>query len=186
MSKVNISHKWIETGYDLFAKEGPEGIQVERLARILNLNKSGFYHYFGEHDVFIAELFKKHRMYADLIAEAYRKAEWFDPDFYRTLLAFKPAVLFHMQLVRYRHLKVYAEQYQVINSVVDPELIRLFATFIGIEDNPDLAYKFYEQARDMFYSRITEANLTEEFLKVLTYEVKQVVQDFLRQGSILQ
>jgi hypothetical protein len=37
---------WLDVGYKIFAHEGPEGIQVERLARILGVNKSGFYHFF--------------------------------------------------------------------------------------------------------------------------------------------
>ena len=45
MTKSNTSQKWIEAGYERFAHEGPHGIQVERLARIIGVNKSGFYHY---------------------------------------------------------------------------------------------------------------------------------------------
>ena len=48
MEKHKNSSVWTEEGYRLFAKEGLDGIQVERLARILSLNKSGFYHYFGD------------------------------------------------------------------------------------------------------------------------------------------
>jgi AcrR family transcriptional regulator len=44
ISKINT---WIKAGYKLLGTEGMDGIKVERLARILDLNKSGFYHYFG-------------------------------------------------------------------------------------------------------------------------------------------
>lgn len=40
--KNNSEHTWIEAGYEQFAAEGLEGIQVERLARITGLNKSGY------------------------------------------------------------------------------------------------------------------------------------------------
>jgi len=41
MSKLKID-AWIKAGYKLLGKEGVDGVKVERLARILQLNKSGF------------------------------------------------------------------------------------------------------------------------------------------------
>ena len=61
MEKHKNSAAWTEVGYDLFAHEGLDGIQVERLARILQLNKSGFYHYFGDLEGFCMELFALHK-----------------------------------------------------------------------------------------------------------------------------
>ena len=58
MEKAKNLSVWTEAGYKLFAEEGLEGIQVERLARILQLNKSGFYHYFGDLDGYCEELIK--------------------------------------------------------------------------------------------------------------------------------
>lgn len=65
MGKTNNASVWTEGGYKIFANEGTEGIQVERLARILNLNNSGFYHYFGDLKSFIDELLKLHEKKAD-------------------------------------------------------------------------------------------------------------------------
>ena len=53
---------WLEVGYSLFAAEGPDGIQIERMARILQLNKSGFYHYFGDLEGYHHELLRLHRL----------------------------------------------------------------------------------------------------------------------------
>ena len=61
MEKAKNSSVWTEVGYNLFAEEGIEGIQVERLARILQLNKSGFYHYFGDIDGYCEELINLHK-----------------------------------------------------------------------------------------------------------------------------
>jgi AcrR family transcriptional regulator len=60
MEKVKNSLLWTEEGYNIFAKEGLDAIQVERLARILHLNKSGFYHYFGDLEGYCVELIKMH------------------------------------------------------------------------------------------------------------------------------
>jgi len=44
MYKQNSKEKWIEAGYELFAREGLKEVRIERLARDLDLNKSSFYH----------------------------------------------------------------------------------------------------------------------------------------------
>lgn len=40
MEKAKNSSVWIEEGYRIFSEEGMDGIQVERLARILQLQKN--------------------------------------------------------------------------------------------------------------------------------------------------
>ena len=58
---TNLAYqKWINAGYQQFALEGLDGILVERMARILNLNKSGFYYYFGDRDFYLEQLLKFH------------------------------------------------------------------------------------------------------------------------------
>jgi AcrR family transcriptional regulator len=41
---------WLEAALDVFEKEGIEGVRVERLARDLNVAKSGFYWHFKDRD----------------------------------------------------------------------------------------------------------------------------------------
>jgi len=60
MPNNNSELTWIESGYNQFASEGLEGIQVERLARITGLNKSGFYHYFGDRETYLEKLMAHH------------------------------------------------------------------------------------------------------------------------------
>jgi len=72
--------KWVEAGYGFFALEGPEGINIEKIARKIGLNKSGFYHHFGDREVFIQKILEYHlqrneQFYAELL-----HASQFDPD----------------------------------------------------------------------------------------------------------
>lgn len=173
---------WIEKGYEIFAEEGPDGLLIERLARILNLNKSGFYHYFGDRDTFIEQLLKRHQALANELIEEYKLIDEFDPGFIKAMLKFKNAVLFHMQLVRYRQIGVFYNCYHKINVHVDKAAVRTFSKFIGLGNNPELAHKYFMQARDMFYSRVTRENLNEEFLRELIYEVREVAQKIQNQA----
>ncbi|HMG91387.1 MAG TPA: helix-turn-helix domain-containing protein [Chryseolinea sp.] len=44
---------WLKAGYKLLGREGMEGVKIERIARVLNLNKSGFYYYFKTMEGFL-------------------------------------------------------------------------------------------------------------------------------------
>lgn len=175
MSKNNSSHIWIETGYELFAAEGLEGIQVERLARVTRLNKSGYYHYFGDRDSFIEHLMKHHVMHAHALANDLRLIETFDPDFINVVLKFSRPVMAHMQLVRNRHDKFLNDTYYQVNGFVDLALLPSWAEFIGCPNNHEFALKYFEQVRDMFYSRVTFKNMNHDFLKSLIYEAKDLL-----------
>lgn len=183
MSRVTARNTWIETGYEQFAAEGLDGIQVERLARITRLNKSGYYHYFGDRDIFLEQLLRHHEKLALRLIDDYKSIEDFESGFPGITLKFKNAILFHMQLVRYRQVDIFYKIYHRINLIVDKEIVRTFSKFVGLEDNPDLAYKYFMHARDMFYSRITPENLDESFLKSLMHEVREVVQLLIKQTT---
>ncbi len=60
VSKTDSFANWLNLGYELFSEEGHEGLQVERLSRILGKNKSGFYHFFGNRETFLESLMKMH------------------------------------------------------------------------------------------------------------------------------
>ena len=47
---------WINLGYRIFSEQGASGIVVEKMARILNVNKSSFYWHFKTRKVFIENL----------------------------------------------------------------------------------------------------------------------------------
>jgi hypothetical protein len=48
----------------------------------------------------------------------------------------------------------------------------------------ELGGKYFELSRDMFYSRITEDKMNEEYLRSLIYEVRKVLQDAIQHKSI--
>lgn len=183
MSKNNSSHIWIETGYELFAAEGLEGIQVERLARVSRLNKSGYYHYFGDRDTFIEHLMKHHLIQAHAIANELSLIKKFDPDFINLWLKYSLPIMAHMQLVRNRHDKFLNETYDKINEFVDLALLPSWAEFIGCQNNHEFALKYLGQVRGMFYSRITVKNMNPEFLRNIMNEAKALLGEGINPGS---
>lgn len=182
MTKENSKDRWIESGYNLFSREGLEFFQVERLARILGSNKSGFYHYFGDRDSYLEDMMSWHLKVANaLVADMYQINQ-IDPDFFHVLLKHQTGIMAHMQLVRNRHHPLLARYFQKINDLVDPIVVPMIARFLNTPDNYEFAFSYYEQMRDAFYSRITFENMNEEWLRSYFNEAKEMIAKLNRQA----
>ena len=166
--------KWIEIGYEFFCEEGPEGIQVERLARAIGLNKSGFYYYFGTPEIYLQELLNYQSDRVDeFLAEIPRLKDF--NEYLNHLLKNKETVLFHVQLSRHRHKKIFFELYNTSNKKQDSLLAPMWANFLGIENNLSLAQKYFTHLRDVFFTRVTHKNLTYDFLIGIVTEFQYII-----------
>ena len=186
MSKKNNAFRtWIEAGYSLFAERGLDGIQVEILSRSVNLNKSGFYHYFGDREGFLKEMMKHHYHQAERLAIDIGaiNIKRFAPDFVGVLLRYATPVMLHMQLVRYRHDYLMNEWFETVNKLVDPTILPGWSAFIGIPEKPDIALRYFEIVRDTFYARVTAESMNEAFLRELLNETRGIVTALLRHGK---
>lgn len=185
MAKTNNAKVWIEEGYALFANEGLEGIQIERLARALNLNKSGFYHYFGNLEGFCKELLKLHEKKAELFLEEIRKIRTIDPEYLETLERNKLGILFHMKLIRSKPTSVFYKVAERIDQQEDQILREVWTEYIGFQDQPDLAMRYFSIVRDMLYTRLSSDNITLPFMQSLMTEAKTMMQQIIDSKSVL-
>ncbi|MCH6235006.1 TetR/AcrR family transcriptional regulator [Cognataquiflexum rubidum] len=183
MSKINSEHTWIDAGYSQFGAEGLEGLQVERLSRITGLNKSGYYHYFGDKETFLEKLMENHQTLASIFAEDLRQIKEFDPEFMEVLIKHTPKLMFHNQLVRNREEKILEKCYNLVNDIIDPIASKLFGNFIGLKDNNAFSFRYFQQVRDTFYSQITLKRMNYLFLRDFMYEARDVIQRALELGS---
>jgi AcrR family transcriptional regulator len=100
MNKViDNRHKWILTGYDLFGEIGPEALNVEKLSNLVGLNRSSFYHYFGDMMKFEGALFEHHKERYESIATVIKDYERFDQLFSEEVFDHKNALAFQRQLL---------------------------------------------------------------------------------------
>ena len=53
---IATKEDWIKLGYKTFADQGVSGIVVEKMAKVLKVNKSSFYWYFKTKKEFIRQL----------------------------------------------------------------------------------------------------------------------------------
>jgi AcrR family transcriptional regulator len=174
---------WIETGYRLFAEEGLEGIQVERLARIVGLNKSGFYHYFGDLERFCSELIEHHFDKVTLFIQDVRLAKNLDPEYLQLVIRHATTVMFQVQLTRNKTQHSFYEASQVVDQRVNPEVHRIWSEFLGDYNHSHVALRYYFIIRDMFYTRISFENLNYQYLHGLAEEAKSVMTQ-MRKGLV--
>lgn len=176
MSKHNSEHTWIEAGYNQFAAEGLEGIQVERLARIAGLNKAGYYHYFGDRETFLEKLMEHHLHLAISYTNELKQIQQFDPEYIELLIKYATPLMVTSQLVRNRHDKLMVQTHARINEMIDPVLSKLFADFIGHKDHLEFSTKYYNQVRYMFLAQITPERMNYPYLRDFLYEARDVIQ----------
>lgn len=175
MGKQNGLAPWVEAGYDLFALEGMNGIQVERLARILQRNKSGFYHYFGDMESYSSDLLKLHKRKADAFFIELQSVRSIDPDYLNLIVKYKTSILFQIQCYRSGNAALISVA-EKINLQEEQNLRGLWAQYIGFDHNPELANRFFVIIRDMFHGRVNSQNFDYSFLLTIATEAKSLVQ----------
>lgn len=186
MKKTRNSSVWTEEGYSLFAKEGLEGIQVERLARILGLSKSGFYHYFGDLDGYCEELIGLQKRKAELYLQDVAEVKSIDPEYLHVVVKHKIPVMFHIHLLRSQNNPSFYRTAQVIDEREDFLLRDLGSDYLGIHEHPDLALKYFNIVRDKFYARMSHQNMNYPFPHHLMTEARVVMQQFTNSKSAIE
>jgi AcrR family transcriptional regulator len=177
MEKVKNSLAWIEEGYHLFAQEGLDGIQVERLARILQFNKSGFYHYFGDIEGFSQELIKMHERKVDHFIADIHQTKVLDPDYLHLLVEHSVTVMFQVQLSRRKDNHAFYALHNRLNDLAGAAVLPLWSDYLGVDFSSDVAWRYFNIVRDMFHTRISFKNLNFGYLHQLVTEVKSVADD---------
>lgn len=168
-SRIDI---WIKTGYQLLGTEGIEGIKIERLAKILNLNKSGFYYYFGTLDSFVKKLIEYHVDMAKTVAGEIAICNNIDPDL--LLLVIKHKIFFLVEsqlLVKNRHGILNLDE---AGKVINGGLLLVGSKITGVSNDPRVSPALLSMIRHLLYARIDERNLTYEFLHQLSVEAEEV------------
>lgn len=178
---LNKEERWVDAGYTLFAHEGPDGLQVERLARILSLNKSGFYHYFGDTESYVKRLMLNHDRMVDLLLRDGSDCQYIDPDYLNVLVKHKTTVMAQIQLVRNQTHALFYGAYKAVDDKVGLALLRIWIGHVGLSNNPDLALTYYGIVRDMFYSRMNHENFNYEYLRILSNEARDIVIKIINQ-----
>lgn len=151
---------WIEAGYELFSVNGPDGVQVEKLARMLGLNKSGFYHHFGDREGLFTFIVQHHSRMNEQFYNGISAANSFSPGFLNLVIKFRTAVLVQMQLRKHSDVPMFRDAFQAAKKRNTPLILPLWEDYLKISGNPALSKELYTIFQDVFFMRIANEDLT--------------------------
>jgi AcrR family transcriptional regulator len=177
-----IREKWIQEGYSLLAKEGPSGIQVERLARIIGVNKSGFYHHFGDRDCYLEELTRYHEGLTIKFNNEVSHLKHFDPEFFEVLVEYKDSFFVNMHLGRCRINPKFRNTFNNGRNNNEKQILPLWAEYINIPDNQDLAFEIWKVVRDALYLRVTYNDMNAKTINNAIKDIKGIF-EMLKKAS---
>ncbi|MEL7342383.1 MAG: TetR/AcrR family transcriptional regulator [Bacteroidota bacterium] len=177
MDKASKSHIWIQAGYQTFALEGPQGLKVERLAKQVQKNKSSFYHYFADLDIFTEFLLNHHLQQAQMLAVEEAKCTSLD-ELIDRIVAYKFNLLFNRQLRVHREIPAFQQCFEKTNELTAQAIMGMWAKMLGLHDNSYLAALVLKLGIENFYLQITQENLNHEWLHQYFSSFRTLVNEF--------
>jgi AcrR family transcriptional regulator len=163
---------WIQAGYTILATEGIDGIKIERVARALGLNKSGFYYYFGTLESYVKSLIQHHIHIAKDIAIEIEACQHVDPDFLYLIIRHKAFFLVESRLLVKNRLLQVDNTAEMAGVIINNALIHLLRKNTDLPESSILTY--LNIFRHFFYARIEPENITYDFFHTLTGQIKDL------------
>jgi AcrR family transcriptional regulator len=166
--------KWVEAGYRLLATDKLDGINIEKLAKTLKANKSGFYHHFGTREKYFTQLVTHHIDRAQNIATQMQECKTIDPDLLRLIVKEKNFFLVEAQLLlKGKSLKAKVDTSQAGRIIAD-ELVALWRRHNEPVNDLKGALATVDLIRHYFYVRIDGRKINYPFLYQLLKEIKRM------------
>ena len=183
IKKSSHYQDWVDIGYKSFAQSGPQGIKVEVLAKKSGVSKSSFYYYFGDQESFLEILLDEHHYKAEKLAAEAKQCRTFVPAFVDVVMKYKSVVQFQ------RHLRINRENlhfqlaYQRAGDLVRREILNVWAEFIGVAPDMNMAGSLYVVTADLFFERVREGTFHPEWIKELISEMQSIVQGLVERSN---
>lgn len=169
---------WIKAGYECFAHSGQSGLKIEVLARIVGKNKSSFYHYFADLELYIDELLEYHIKQSRIIAEKERKAQNINPALIDIIVEHKTDILFNRQLRINRNNKKLLNTLEKSNEIIGNDFIILWVRDLDLTLSHKQLESIFELALENFYLQINPDNLNHQWLSNYFSNLKKIMKSF--------
>jgi len=150
MKSSKSKTKWLEAGYQLFGKMGTSSLNVERLSLIVGLNRSSFYHYFGEIEIFENHLFDMHIDRFKIVSDAIDACINFQPDLIKVMGTFKLELEFHRQLLINESVSRYRTCFDRAKALTEEKIFRLWTAQNQRHQESTKDYSLFQAIRDFY------------------------------------
>lgn len=168
--------EWIIKGYGLVAEIGFDSINIEQISRLMNKNKSSFYHYFGEFPLYIRQLLSWHILRSQEFAQKMEGCESVNPGILNLAIEYKTDIFFHKQLRLKRSRVDFTETLTQAFSNYEKAVIDHWAHFFGLEQNPKFVSTFIHFFTENLLLKITFETFTFEWLERYANELKVMIE----------
>jgi AcrR family transcriptional regulator len=158
-----LQYPWIKVGYETFAHEGPGGLKVERIAKAVGKNKSSFYHFFADLEVFTEVLLEHHLSQAKIMAEKESQSGHLE-GLISVFIAHKTDLLFSRQLRVYRDIQAFEACFSESNRISLPSFLPIWAQIMGLKEHSYLSELVLYLSMDNFFLQITDETLETAWL----------------------
>lgn len=167
---------WIKAGYKILGAEGVDGIKIERLAKILKLNKSGFYYYFGTLESYLKSLLQYHTGHAQNIAVEIGICKNIDPDLLHLIVKHKGFFLVEAQLLAKGKQPNAMYDVDEAGQLINKALLQLWKNTGELPGDPAVLLDYLNILRHFIYSRIATETINYEYLHTLAAETRAVLE----------
>lgn len=158
-------------------------MKVERLAREVGKNKSSFYHYFADLEVFTNHLLRYHLEQAKILARKEAECQSLE-ELIEIIIAHKDDLLFNRQLQVHQSIRHFAECSEQTNKLTIPGFIKIWSQILGLTDQTELAASFLKLSMGNFFLQITDENLNPTWLNQYFQQLLEMVTAFKKTGAI--
>lgn len=169
---------WIETGYQQFAKDGPEKLTIKDIAHDAGVSRTSFYHFFTDLPDFIDHLLERHREIAGQYFVEQKKCKTYDPDLFRLAESYRTSICFHQQLLLHKENPIYYLTYQVLNKVSNEIIYPLWADYFDYQGNSLVGKEIHLMLLDVWYLKIRPEDISYDSLLNNAREIKRQVEAF--------
>lgn len=150
-NEIDNKQKWILAGYQFFGEIGPEAFNVEKLSNIVGLNRSSFYHYFGDMEVFESHLLRYHigqyKYFYELIKDYNSFEKLFSEEVmqHKHELSFQRQLLVNVSIARYKNCSDEARKF------TEEKTYQLWSEFSPLNSDSEEQKTLFRTVRDFFY-----------------------------------
>ena len=167
--------EWIKTGYGLVAQHGFNNLNIESIAREMKKNKSSFYHYFGELDIFTSELLSYHVERSEDFSRRVGECESIQPSLIHVFLDYKHDLFFHKQLRIHRSNKEFQLCFERAFANYEAAFMDNWVDFLGLQKQPHLAKTFLNLMVENFMLKITQDSYSYDWINTYLEEASAMI-----------
>jgi len=179
---MNKEQIWIEAGYRTFAFEGPKTLRIEKLAKTVQKNKSSFYHFFSDIEVFTERLLDFHLIQAKIMGNKESKAQT-ELELTQIMLEHKLDLLFNRQLRIHRDNSAFQACFVKTNEISLPGFMPIWKKVIDLNENSPLAQLVLMLSIENFFLQITDKTLNSNWIAAYFDKIREMVKLFKKTNS---